>query len=173
MLALCLNHNYNYVFLYTKVWVFSHPWLNPRDTSSCCMIKVPQPRNNHKALQIQGAFVIYFCEGCSSWKFTKCMKNMLQESSEKLNCSILVLGQGKEYQQFPQETAAPPNQCPRKPHLSYARGVNAFGAVYGMHHKKNQKVVGTGSCPLVCSSLVAASCGPTVGSWQKDESHMV
>lgn len=42
-----------------------------------------------------------------------------------------------------------------------------------MHHKKNQKVVGTGSCPLVCSSLVAASCGPTVGSWQKDESHMV
>lgn len=103
MLALRLNHNYNYnyVFLYTEVWFFSHPWLNPRDTSPCCMIKVPQPRNIHKALQIQGGFLIYFCEGYSSWKFTKCMKNMQQKSSEKLNSSILVLGQDKEYQQFP------------------------------------------------------------------------
>lgn len=72
-LALCLNHNYNYVFFYRKVF-FSYPWLDLRDTSPCCMVNVPQPRNTHKALQIQGGFVIYFCVGCSSWKFTKCMK---------------------------------------------------------------------------------------------------
>lgn len=40
------------------------------------------------ALQIWGGFVTYFCEGCSSWKFTKCMKNMQPESSEKLNSPI-------------------------------------------------------------------------------------
>lgn len=174
----------------TLRWFFFHLWLDPRDTSSCCMVNVPQPRSTHKALQIWGGFVIYFCEGRSSWKFTKCMKNMQWESSEKLN-SPTYLG---DLYWSPSDSAATswtPSGCwgkarsarsslrkrqprlgqrPGKPHSSCAQAVNAFRVVYGMHHRKNHKV-GTGSCSLGCFSLVAASCRPIFGSQQRDESH--
>lgn len=62
-----------------------------------------------------------------------------------------------------------PGQHPSKPPLTCVQGVNAFRVV---HHRKNQKVVGTDSF-LVCFSLMAPSCWPIVGSQQNDESHMV